>query len=207
MRSRFYIYYAIKSRPGPFIKQSIPSNITLDHNGKFELYVIINSIQVGLTDVANGSIIVVNCFRMISHRFFSIPSSSHKRMTLPLKSMAKHLWHQRKQTDGFGTNIWRNVIKCKHAAEEDLKGNIDRDHHLECLFPIKADAFETFLSGCLWYCKRPNYGVVILVTVKPDAFWLRGTGKNTGSGLSRNIKQFWRRHDRVNCWMNLSNSG
>lgn len=64
---------------------------------------------------------------------------------------------KRKQTDGFGTNIWRNVIKCKHAAEEDLKGNIDRDHHLECLFPIKADAFETFLSGCLWYCKRPNY--------------------------------------------------
>lgn len=114
---------------------------------------------------------------------------------------------KRKQTDGFGTNIWRNVIKCKHAAEEDLKGNIDRDHHLECLFPILADAFETFLSGCLWSCKRPNYGVVILVTVKPDAFWLRGTGKNTGSGLSRNIKQFWRRHDRVNCWMNLSNSG
>lgn len=114
---------------------------------------------------------------------------------------------KRKQTDGFGTNIWRNVIKCKHAAEEDLKGNIDRDHHLECLFPIKADAFETFLSGCPWYCKRPNYGVLILVTVKPDAFWLRGTGKNTGSGLSRNIKQFWRRHDRVSCWMNLSNSG
>lgn len=114
---------------------------------------------------------------------------------------------KRKQTDGFGTNIWRNVIKCKHAAEEDLKGNIDRDHHLECLFPIKADAFETFLSGCLWYCKRPNYGVLILVTVKPDAFWLRGTEKNTGSGLSRNIKQFGRRHDRVNCWMNLSNSG
>lgn len=152
--------------------------------------------------MANGSIIVVNCFRMISHRFFSIPSSSHKRMTLPLKSMAKHLWHQKKANRWFRD---KHLKEC--AAEEDLKANIDRDHHLECLFLIKADAFETFLSGCLWYCKRPNYGVLILVTVKPDAFWLRGTGKNTGSGLSRNIKQFWRRHDRVNCWMNLSNSG
>lgn len=144
---------------------------------------------------------------MISHRFFSIPSSSHKRMTLPLKSMAKHLWHQKK------TNRW---FRDKHLKECDQMqacsgGRSKRKYRQRSPFGVfisnKADAFETFLSGCLWYCKRPNYGVVILVTVKPDAFWLRGTGKNTGSGLSRNIKQFWRRHDRVNCWMNLSNSG
>lgn len=149
-------------------------------------------------------LIAFEWFRIV---FFSIPSSSHKRMTLPLKSMAKHLWHQKKTNRWFRDKHLKECDQMQACSGGRSKRNIDRDHHLECLFPIKADAFETFLSGCLWYCKRPNYGVVILVTVKPDAFWLRGTGKNTGSGLSRNIKQFWRRHDRVNCWMNLSNSG
>lgn len=142
MKSRFYIYYAIKSRPGPFIKQSIPSNFTLDHNGKFELYVIINSIQVGLTDVTNGSIIVVNCFLMISHRFFSIPSSSHKRMTLPLKSMAKHLWHQKK------TNRW---FRDKHLKECDQMqacsgGRSKRKYRQRSPFGV----FISNKSGRLW---------------------------------------------------------
>lgn len=62
------------------------------------------------------------------------------------------------------------MIKCKYVVEEDLKGNIDRDYYLECLFLIKVDVFEIFLFGCFWYCKWFNYGGLILVIVKFDVF-------------------------------------
>lgn len=79
---------------------------------------------------------------MISHRFFSIPSSSHKRMTLPLKSMAKHLWHQKK------TNRW---FRDKHLKECDQMqacsgGRSKRKYRQRSPFGV----FISNKSGRLW---------------------------------------------------------